>query len=732
LPRKILLADDSVTAQNMGRKILADAGYDVLTVNNGSAALKKIGEHKPDLIVLDVYMPGYSGLEVCQRLKEAGETARIPILLTVGKLEPFKPEEAKRVRADGFIVKPFEASELLGVLSKLEDKIVPTPESPRPGRFARVAAAIEEQSGKTAPAESGSGWKNRIAFPSQKPESKSKKEEADDNDSAIYNPVNRDLRTTIASKPAEKVPAAKSAATINDRVDLGVLATPGLPADVTTEEIAALAAAAAQMKGKAAEVPTTEAQTTEVAGIKTEAQATTGKIEEAKTETSEMAVVAPQPETLQPESGEQRSSTPFEVVATVATPAQEPAAQLVPESIPSPTDAKEESSTPDSGEPVTMAVATGSAPSPSAQRWTAVSVALDPEETSLTLEQEMQRAQAVVAVSEQAVAAPPAEISAPEAVTASAPADTVAEKVDLSSLTEAVPDAIQSFASATETLSAAVEKLEAAACAHIEQQSSPVETALPPQSEPSAPSTESNPAAEASAETPVAAATIEVQTEPASASVAPPLADFAPAGDFSAIAESQPASESQQTESREMPRTEEWHESCPAQVLSVAEVSAALAQPGLAQESGIQDATAQDATAQDAVAGTQTIAAAETEVHKEATNSEAEIVATTAAAWASWRRIRESGDAKPTPPADSSQQFSSQPESREMSAVEEKAQNEAHDEAAMAAAVGGGNGSAHAAAAEATAEALANIVDSILADMRPKILEEVSKKLRTK
>ena len=71
MARKILLADDSVTAQNMGRKILADAGYEVITVNNGSAALKKIAETKPDLIILDVYMPGYSGLEVCQRLKEA-------------------------------------------------------------------------------------------------------------------------------------------------------------------------------------------------------------------------------------------------------------------------------------------------------------------------------------------------------------------------------------------------------------------------------------------------------------------------------------------------------------------------------------------------------------------------------------------------------------------------------------------------------------------------------------
>ena len=109
MARKVLLADDSVTAQNMGRKILTDAGYEVVTVNNGSAALKKISEAHPDLIVLDVYMPGYSGLEVCQRIKESRETNQIPVLLTVGKLEPFKQDEARRVRADAFIIKPFEA-----------------------------------------------------------------------------------------------------------------------------------------------------------------------------------------------------------------------------------------------------------------------------------------------------------------------------------------------------------------------------------------------------------------------------------------------------------------------------------------------------------------------------------------------------------------------------------------------------------------------------------------------
>src|SRR5262249_48066291 len=142
----------------MGRRILSDAGYDVTTVNNGSAALKKIAESLPELIVLDVYMPGYSGLEVCQRLKETRETSRIPVLLTVGKLEPFKPEEARRARADAFIVKPFEASELLTALTKLEDKIVPQPESYKPGRFAKAMQSLEEPAQGEKFGDADEGW----------------------------------------------------------------------------------------------------------------------------------------------------------------------------------------------------------------------------------------------------------------------------------------------------------------------------------------------------------------------------------------------------------------------------------------------------------------------------------------------------------------------------------------------------------------------------------------------
>ncbi|HEX4664600.1 MAG TPA: response regulator [Terriglobales bacterium] len=122
---KILLADDSVTAQNMGKKILSEAGHEVVTVSNGAAAAKKIAEIKPELVLLDVFMPGYSGLELCERLRNAAETSKLPVLLTVGRMEPYSPNDGTRVKADGVIVKPFEASDLTAAVDRLAEKIQP-------------------------------------------------------------------------------------------------------------------------------------------------------------------------------------------------------------------------------------------------------------------------------------------------------------------------------------------------------------------------------------------------------------------------------------------------------------------------------------------------------------------------------------------------------------------------------------------------------------------------------
>jgi CheY-like chemotaxis protein len=125
VPLKILLADDSMTAQRLGKEYLVAAGHEVTAVSNGAAAMKKIAEIKPNLIVLDVYMPGYSGLEVCEKVKAAKETAAIPVLLTYAAMEPFKPEDGNRVKADGVLVKPFDQAVLVAAVKRIEQKLKP-------------------------------------------------------------------------------------------------------------------------------------------------------------------------------------------------------------------------------------------------------------------------------------------------------------------------------------------------------------------------------------------------------------------------------------------------------------------------------------------------------------------------------------------------------------------------------------------------------------------------------
>ena len=133
-----------MTAQNMGKKILSDAGYDVVAVSNGAAAVKKIAEQKPDIIILDVYMPGYSGLEVCEKVRGSLETMKTPVLLTVGKMEPYKPEDANRVKADGVIIKPFEASDLLAIIKKFEERIGQMPVPPIVAQTVRAESQYQE------------------------------------------------------------------------------------------------------------------------------------------------------------------------------------------------------------------------------------------------------------------------------------------------------------------------------------------------------------------------------------------------------------------------------------------------------------------------------------------------------------------------------------------------------------------------------------------------------------
>ncbi len=104
---KILVADDNSNIQKMVGLALKDQGIDVVAVGNGEAAVRKISDVKPDLVLADVFMPVRNGYEVCRYVKEDSTLSHIPVILLVGAFDPLDEQEAQRVGADGVLKKPF-------------------------------------------------------------------------------------------------------------------------------------------------------------------------------------------------------------------------------------------------------------------------------------------------------------------------------------------------------------------------------------------------------------------------------------------------------------------------------------------------------------------------------------------------------------------------------------------------------------------------------------------------
>jgi len=104
---KILVADDNSNIQKMVGLALRDQGIEVVAVGNGEAAVRKISDIRPDLVLADVFMPVRNGYEVCQYVKSDPSLAHIPVILLVGAFDPLDEQEAQRVGADGVLKKPF-------------------------------------------------------------------------------------------------------------------------------------------------------------------------------------------------------------------------------------------------------------------------------------------------------------------------------------------------------------------------------------------------------------------------------------------------------------------------------------------------------------------------------------------------------------------------------------------------------------------------------------------------
>jgi putative two-component system response regulator len=108
----VLVADDEHENRALFVRLLHDEGYDVHTAVDGMSALAALERHRPDVILLDVQMPGVDGFEVCRRIKLNPATRLTPVVMVTGLNERQNRIKGINAGADDFIVKPFDTEEL--------------------------------------------------------------------------------------------------------------------------------------------------------------------------------------------------------------------------------------------------------------------------------------------------------------------------------------------------------------------------------------------------------------------------------------------------------------------------------------------------------------------------------------------------------------------------------------------------------------------------------------------
>lgn len=120
--KKILFIEDEPDQITIVRMRLETSGFEFVSADNGKEGLKKAVSEKPDLILLDIIMPGMSGLEVCAKLRKNPKTASIPVIATTAAGIDDLERQCFAAGVDDCVRKPYEAEDLLKKIRHLIEK----------------------------------------------------------------------------------------------------------------------------------------------------------------------------------------------------------------------------------------------------------------------------------------------------------------------------------------------------------------------------------------------------------------------------------------------------------------------------------------------------------------------------------------------------------------------------------------------------------------------------------
>lgn len=114
----VLIVDDSSTVRFVMSKMLHESGYRVLEAGDGEAGMKKASKYQPDIIFMDVVMPGINGFEATRKLRKNVDTQDIPIVIISGNKQAVEQFWATKIGANDYMEKPFDRRELFYRLEK--------------------------------------------------------------------------------------------------------------------------------------------------------------------------------------------------------------------------------------------------------------------------------------------------------------------------------------------------------------------------------------------------------------------------------------------------------------------------------------------------------------------------------------------------------------------------------------------------------------------------------------
>jgi DNA-binding response OmpR family regulator len=124
----VLVVDDEATIAEVVSRYLQRAGYNTRSAGDGPRALQLAAEARPDLVVLDLMLPGMDGLELMRRLRESGNGRRLPVILLTAKGEASDRVIGLRLGADDYVAKPFSPAELVARVDAVLRRSDPQPE----------------------------------------------------------------------------------------------------------------------------------------------------------------------------------------------------------------------------------------------------------------------------------------------------------------------------------------------------------------------------------------------------------------------------------------------------------------------------------------------------------------------------------------------------------------------------------------------------------------------------